>query len=154
MLKLKVFLNSWPKITVILVLLGGVAVFVGELGNSDEATSSTAAGTIVAVVVPSTFSAQAGSGKALFEESCAACHGINASGTAAGPPLVHDIYNPGHHADESFARAARNGVPSHHWPYGDMPPIANIGVAQVRAITTYVRELQIANGITWQPHIM
>jgi mono/diheme cytochrome c family protein len=93
-------------------------------------------------------------GKGAFDENCAACHGPNASGTDKGPPLIHDIYNPGHHADEAFYRAAQRGVRRHHWRYGDMPSQPQITPEQMSAVVRYVRELQTANGITYKPHKM
>ena len=46
------------------------------------------------------------SGKRGFEAKCAACHGVNAAGQdGVAPPLVHKIYEPSHHGDESFQRA-------------------------------------------------
>jgi mono/diheme cytochrome c family protein len=92
-------------------------------------------------------------GKGAFDENCAACHGPNASGTDKGPPLIHDIYNPGHHADEAFYLAQR-GVRRHHWRYGDMPPQPQITREQMSAVIRYVRELQMANGVTYKPHKM
>ena len=93
-------------------------------------------------------------GKIAFDANCAACHGTNASGTDQGPPLVHDIYNPGHHADGAFFLAAKLGVRQHHWPFGNMPPQPQVTEQQVAAIVRYVRELQVANGITHRPHRM
>jgi mono/diheme cytochrome c family protein len=93
-------------------------------------------------------------GKGAFDENCAACHGPNASGTDKGPPLIHDIYNPGHHADEAFYLAAQRGVRRHHWRYGDMPPQPQITREQMSAVIRYVRELQMANGVTYKPHKM
>jgi hypothetical protein len=49
-------------------------------------------------------------GEAKFTAHCAACHGARAVGTAQGPPLIHKIYEPNHHADIAFQRAALNGV--------------------------------------------
>ena len=43
------------------------------------------------------FSAIALQGREIFNENCAKCHGENAIGTNQGPPLLHNIYNPGHH---------------------------------------------------------
>ena len=87
-------------------------------------------------------------GATAFAARCAACHGANASGKeGAGPPLVHRIYEPGHHAGMAFVLAAQNGVRAHHWPFGDMPPVAGITRAEVLSIITYVRTLQRANGI-------
>ena len=107
----------------------------------------------VSVKVPN-LSSLALSGKSAFDANCAACHGPNASGTDHGPPLVHDIYNPGHHADEAFYRAAQRGVRRHHWRYGDMPPQLQVSREQMAAVVRYVRELQVANGVTYRPHRM
>ena len=70
------------------------------------------------------------------------------------PPFVHDIYNPGHHADPAFFAAAKFGVRQHHWPYGNMPPQLQVSDDQVAAIVRYVREVQLVNGIKYQPHHM
>lgn len=99
-------------------------------------------------------SAAAREGEALYEGTCAACHGRNALGTDKGPPFIHDIYNPGHHGDDAFRRAARYGVQQHHWPFGDMRPQPGVGDADVAKIIAYVRELQAANGIKYRPHVM
>ncbi len=145
----------WPKLLVGLVAIAGVVVIATRYNDSGGGSaSSTDPGLTVAVTEPATYSALGRDGKTLFDRNCAACHGENASGTDFGPPLVHDIYNPGHHADEAFVLAARNGVRAHHWPYGDMPPVDGVNEAQARAIATYVRELQAANGIVTQPHMM
>ena len=102
---------------------------------------------MVAVEVPE-LSEAALAGKALFDGNCARCHGVNAAGRrTAGPPLVHRIYEPGHHGDLSFLLAARNGVRAHHWRFGNMPPVMGVTDAEVAAIIVYVRELQRANGI-------
>jgi len=110
-------------------------------------TETTVGGAIVAVEVPN-IEGNAAIGKRIFDSSCAACHGANAAGTnGLAPPLVHKIYEPGHHADEAFQRAAANGVKAHHWPFGDMPPVSGLTRGDVSMIITYVRELQRANGI-------
>ncbi len=146
---------QWPKLLVGLVVIAGVVVIATRYNNpSGGGASSTKPGLTVAVTEPATYSALGRDGKTLFDQNCAACHGGNASGTDFGPPLVHDIYNPAHHADGSFVLAARNGVRAHHWPYGDMPPVDGVNEAQARAIATYVRELQAATGIVTQPHMM
>lgn len=92
-------------------------------------------------------SAEAQAGKRAFDLHCAQCHGENAAGTAAGPALVHRIYQPGHHADVAFELAVRRGVPAHHWRFGDMPAQPAVAPAEVAQITRYVRELQRANGL-------
>ena len=106
-----------------------------------------------AVRVPQ-FSALAATGEPLFNANCAECHGRNAGGSERGPPLVHDLYNPGHHADAAFLFAARQGVRAHHWNFGNMPPQPKVTDTDVAAIVRYVRELQDANGIYYKPHRM
>jgi len=88
------------------------------------------------------------SGKKIFDTNCSSCHGENAAGAHdTGPPLVHIIYEPNHHSDGSFVLAAKNGVRSHHWPYGNMPPVDGIKDTEISEIIKYVRFLQRANGI-------
>ena len=86
-------------------------------------------------------------GAALFDKNCARCHGRNAAGGPGGPPLVHEIYHPGHHADAAFHLAVRRGVRAHHWSFGDMPAIPGVTEAEVGQIIAYVRALQVAAGI-------
>ncbi len=86
-------------------------------------------------------------GAAVFEKNCARCHGRNAAGGPGGPPLVHAIYHPGHHADAAFHLAVRQGVRAHHWSFGDMPAIPGVTEAEVEQIIAYVRALQVAAGI-------
>jgi mono/diheme cytochrome c family protein len=99
-------------------------------------------------------SAQAVAGQKAYDATCAACHGVYGLGTKQGPPLLDPIYNPGHHADESFLRAVRQGVQQHHWQFGNMPPMPHVSDAQLFQIVRYVRELQEANGIKTAPHRM
>lgn len=120
----------------------------GDHEQTKAAGGGTEGAAIVAVRVPAEFSPLARTGKAAFEAKCAACHGKNASGIEGkGPPLVHKYYHPGHHGDAAFFRAARNGVRSHHWRFGDMPPVEGLTDADIKAIVRYVRELQKENGI-------
>lgn len=86
-------------------------------------------------------------GEALFNANCAVCHGTNAAGSDKGPPLVHKIYEPGHHGDASFLSAARVGVRAHHWNFGNMPAQPHVKEHEVARIVDYVRTLQRANGI-------
>ena len=86
-------------------------------------------------------------GQVAFQRHCASCHGDVAQGTATGPPLVHAIYRPGHHADVAFELAVRQGARTHHWHFGDMPPQPTVPAGEVGQITRFVRELQPANGI-------
>lgn len=86
-------------------------------------------------------------GKTLFEQNCSVCHGPAGDGTTQGPPLVHIIYEPNHHADAAFILAARNGVRAHHWRFGDMAPLPGVTDEMVLEIVSYVRWLQRQVGI-------
>ena len=102
---------------------------------------------VVEVRLPATFSPLAARGREVFAANCAACHGENAGGSDLGPPLVHPIYRPAHHADVAIASAIRFGVRQHHWYYGDMPPRPEVDDADIPAVVAYIRELQRENGI-------
>lgn len=89
-------------------------------------------------------------GAELFSNNCARCHGIDANGTNQGPSFLNAIYEPGHHGDESFQRAAALGVQPHHWDFGPMPPVgAENGLTRedVAHIIAHVRQLQRDAGI-------
>lgn len=86
-------------------------------------------------------------GRAVFANSCAACHGSELQGTVAGPPLVHQIYEPGHHPDESFRRAISQGVGAHHWDFGPMPPVPDLSDDDIASVIAYVRQQQRSAGI-------
>lgn len=102
---------------------------------------------MVSVQLP-VLSATARLGQQSFNETCAVCHGENAVGrNGAGPPLIHKIYEPGHHGDMSFVLAVQRGVQAHHWRFGNMPPVEGLSEARVNAIITFVREVQRENGI-------
>lgn len=142
------------KNTILISAVAAVAVLGYILWSDvepDQSTASlgTAQGTaLVDIVLPETLSANAQIGQRGFEANCAVCHGENGVGQqGVAPPLVHVIYEPGHHGDESFQRAVAQGVRSHHWPFGNMPPVEGLTRADVTMITRYLRELQRANGI-------
>lgn len=131
------------------VIAGGYMLW----GKTDDAvekgamTAPAGDAALVALSVPR-LSERAEMGKLAFDAKCAACHGVNAAGLdGAGPPLVHKIYEPGHHGDMAFMLAPRRGVRAHHWRFGDMPPVEGLTDADIGLILTYVRELQRANGI-------
>lgn len=135
--------------TVLMSIVVMVAVLLGLrfylAGGREPAMASGAP--IVNVSVPA-LAGTAQEGKVLFDANCATCHGANASGRDGyGPPLVHPYYRPNHHADAAFVIAARNGVQSHHWSFGNMPAVPGIDEAGVRKVIAYVRTLQRANGI-------
>ena len=86
-------------------------------------------------------------GGQLFADNCSRCHGEKADGTDIGPPLVHRLYEPGHHPDFSFQNAVKNGVISHHWNFGDMAPVPGLSEDEVTQIIAYIRDLQREGGI-------
>lgn len=86
-------------------------------------------------------------GETKFKANCAVCHGQGGVGTSQGPPLVHKIYEPNHHGDAAFQRAAASGVRAHHWEFGNMPKIDSVTPEDVDQITQYVRWLQKQAGI-------
>ena len=134
-----------PRLVALTAILVAAPIAWAMLVKDDRAGN--AARPIAEVRVP-TLSATATAGEAVFDANCAACHGDNAAGRdGAGPPLVHKIYEPNHHSDAAFFLAARQGVRSHHWPFGNMPPVEGVSDDDVALIVAYVRELQRANGV-------
>jgi mono/diheme cytochrome c family protein len=88
-------------------------------------------------------------GRAVYERTCAACHGVDLRGTeGAGPPFLNKIYAPDHHPDEAFYNAVENGVQPHHWEFGAMPPQTTVTEDELEAIIAYVRSRQRDAGIT------
>ena len=138
---------SLKRAAILLVL--AAAVGVGgylQFGGGKDGTSGGAP--IASVTVPGSLSAWAQTGQKTYEANCASCHGRNAAGQdGVAPPLVHIIYEPSHHGDESFQRAVARGVRAHHWRFGNMPPVDGLTRRDVAAVVAYVRELQRANGI-------
>lgn len=132
-------------VTIVLIL--GLLFFGYQRFFADTDSQAGDGGPIVEVTVPA-LSATAKAGEAAFEEFCASCHGKNAAGQdGVAPPLVHKIYEPSHHGDIAFVRAAKFGVRQHHWPFGNMEPVEGINERQINDIIDYVRTLQRANGI-------
>jgi len=103
---------------------------------------------IVEVRLPVALTPEQEAGKAAYDANCAKCHGANGSGLEGkAPPFVHRIYEPSHHGDAAFFIAAQQGVRSHHWPYGNMPPVEGVSEAEVATIVAYIRAIQRANGV-------
>jgi mono/diheme cytochrome c family protein len=134
------------------VLAAGVALAV-VWGGADEAAvpgpgqGAATGAAMVAVRLPE-LSATARLGQQAFAENCAGCHGAGAAGQqGVAPPLIHRIYEPGHHGDMAIVLAAQRGVRAHHWRFGDMPPVPGLTERELGAIVVYIRELQRANGI-------
>ncbi len=138
--------SGWGVVAIIGLALAGLAFWWwAPTGSSDAIVAE--GGPIVEVTVPE-LSGQALIGERAFTAKCAACHGKNAAGQdGVAPPLVHKIYEPSHHGDAAFLLAARIGVRSHHWRFGNMPPVKDVTDAEIKTIIAYVRTLQQANGI-------
>ena len=127
--------------------LAAFALLKNPQTKSADAPTTDGSMAIVAVQLPE-IAGQSVIGQRIYENVCASCHGLNAAGTKdVAPPLVHKIYEPSHHGDEAFQRAAANGVNGHHWPFGDMPPVEGLTRGDVAMIVSYIRDLQRANGI-------
>jgi len=129
-----------------LLIMVGVVAMVALASFLIFTPNKSASTDAIDVTLPD-LSPEAERGFALYREACAACHGAKAGGTDAGPPLIHRIYHPGHHADFAFYRAAKNGVRRHHWQFGNMPPVEGISEADVAKIIRFIRETQKANGV-------
>lgn len=86
-------------------------------------------------------------GQALYTQNCASCHGADLNGSDKGPPFLHRVYEPSHHADLAFQLAVKNGTRAHHWQFGDMKPVPAMTPDDVAHITAYVRAIQRKAGI-------
>ena len=147
------------KILLVAALAIGLGVFIwngtrqaddvaGRSMEPPDLSSTKPGAAIVTVKLPSELSGNAQIGKRAFESKCAVCHGESAAGQkGVAPPLVHKIYEASHHSDMAFVLAVQNGVRSHHWNFGSMPPVEGLTRGDALMIATYVRELQRANGI-------
>jgi hypothetical protein len=129
---------------IILLVVAALLVVLGYVGR--DVWDGRPPSQPVVVVVPE-LSPAAREGREAFDRRCAECHGEHAAGTTLGPPLVHSVYRPAHHADMAFALAVQRGVAAHHWRFLDMPPQRGMPPGEIEKITRYVRELQRANGI-------
>ncbi|MEK9915676.1 MAG: cytochrome c [Paracoccaceae bacterium] len=135
-------------IVLCLLTVGAASFFVFSKNTTITTTELKVGEPIESVLVPDQISEIGLLGKNIFELKCQSCHGINAAGLhEIGPPLVHKIYEPSHHSDQSFYRAVALGVKSHHWPFGNMAAVEGLTKGDVKAIISYVRELQQENGI-------
>ena len=130
--------NEYTPVLLVAVLMS-FALFVMM---SDQGRNAT----LASVKMPA-LSLEAQIGRKAFEANCMKCHGKNGMGSDKGPPLIHKIYEPNHHSDESFYRAAKNGVSAHHWPYGDMPAVPGASRKDLTGIIRYIREIQRVNGV-------
>ena len=117
-------------------------------GAETVVTETPTPSAVVQVPAPvANLSATAQAGEQLFNTNCSTCHGVGAVGSTLGPPLIHRVYHPGHHPDFSIRNAVAQGVPQHHWPFGDMAPVPGVEAQDVENIICYIRETQRTAGI-------
>jgi mono/diheme cytochrome c family protein len=90
-------------------------------------------------------------GDVLYQSKCAACHGNDLRGTDKGPSLLSIVYEPNHHGDQAFVVAARVGVRTHHWDFGNMAPVEGLSDDDLTAIIAFVRETQRIEGFEPYP---
>lgn len=129
-------MKAWMALAMAMVMTAGAA------------RAARAEAPLAEVQLPGTLGPEATIGQTIYTAKCAACHGESAAGRAGtAPPLIHRIYEPSHHGDEAFQRAAAQGVRAHHWRFGDMPPVKGLTRGDVAMIVAYIREVQRANGI-------
>ena len=131
----------------VLVCLVGCSEGQGETSSTHASRDSTVQNVTELRDGPRPVPEEYQAGEERFNELCARCHGMAGRGTNTGPPLVHKIYEPSHHADFAFMRAAMQGVRSHHWKFGNMPKISEATPDDVTQIIPYVRWLQRQAGI-------
>ncbi len=96
---------------------------------------------------PADFVGSAEQGRDLYVAHCAACHGRFLKGSRTGPPLLHKVYEPGHHSNLAFYRAVKDGTKAHHWQFGDMPAQPQVSPTDAAHIIAYVRDRQQRAGI-------
>jgi len=122
-------------------------LFLGCSENGSSAERSPAASPTIPVSADTPLPVELQEGETKFNTFCSRCHGPQGQGTNNGPPLVHKIYEPNHHADMAFQRATAQGVRAHHWKFGNMPKIEGVAEEDVSHIIGYVRWLQRQAGI-------
>lgn len=132
------------------IAVGGLVLFM-VVAISVFGGGSTDGGPDAGTGIPVQNAELVAAGDPLYQASCASCHGSDLRGTDEGPSHLSIVYEPGHHGDIAFVRAARNGVPQHHWPFGDMLPVPGLSDEELEAIVAYVRENQRIFGFESYP---
>jgi len=137
----------------VLTMLRGITgvlccmMWVGCSENGTNAGESSGPVSTTQIAVEKELPLEFKEGETKFNTFCSPCHGEQGSGTPQGPPLVHKIYEPNHHADMAFQRAAAQGVKAHHWQFGNTPKIEGVTTGDVTQIISYIRWLQRQAGI-------
>ncbi|MCY4613046.1 MAG: cytochrome c [Nitrospira sp.] len=136
----------WLGLAVLTCLIG-CSDEQGEPGSTHAAHEGVTQEAVASLDAPKPVPEEYETGEERFNALCARCHGREGRGTNMGPPLVHKIYEPSHHADFAFMRAAKQGVRAHHWKFGNMPRISEATPDDVTKIIAYIRWLQRQAGI-------
>jgi mono/diheme cytochrome c family protein len=100
---------------------------------------------------PKTAAERAAAGEKTYVSICAACHGRDLRGTAAGPSMLAPVFAPATHPDSAFYDAVENGVTAHgHFEkstWGPMPALPTVDHDDVTNVLTHVRARQRAAGV-------
>ena len=122
---------------VVVVLVVALVVALAGCGGGDDA--------------PQTAAERVEAGRATYQSICAACHGADLGGTAAGPPMLAPVMAPDVHPDAAFYEAVANGVSPHgHFAkdtWGDMAALPTVDRDEVTNVIAYVRAEQRKAGI-------
>ena len=142
-------MKRWTKWHLPKMIIVGLcwASFLGCSENGSNAKSSPASSPAISALTDVSLPIEFQEGETKFNTFCFRCHGPQGQGTNNGPALVHKIYEPNHHADMAFQRAAAQGVRAHHWKFGNMPKIEGVTPKDVTQIIGYIRWLQRQAGI-------
>ena len=74
--------------------------------------------------------AAAGSGRALYQQGCQSCHGVNGAGTGASPSLEGVVQRLGAETVQQIILGGR----------GEMPPFQGIPASDLNALVTYLSD--------------
>ena len=145
-------IETLPVFGIILVvvaafLVAGILVKSGVAVASSPAETSTAQQT----PLPTPNSAALARGKVLFEETCAACHGVHGEGTSAGKALTSStLIKTSSDADlVKFVQLGRAANDPHNTTGLAMPANggqANVSSADIAAVIGYIRQLASSSG--------
>ena len=101
---------------------------------------------VVTVTIPE-LSTEGAAGRIAFNTHCSECHGKDGIGDMTGPPMLYPFYRPADFPDERFGKAVREGASKRLWKMGPMKAMPEVTEAEIKAMLTYVREAQAANGM-------
>ncbi len=131
---------------VFLIIGGVVLAFVALTLATRAGAAGAASATPVARPVSTVDAAALDKGQALYEQACAACHGLNGEGTPAGRPLTDSpIARSGSDAElTAIVRLGRAAQDAHNTTGLAMPAgggRSDISDADLAAIVAYIRAL-------------